>query len=175
LTPTHVIRSSCLLFATLFREFTGETSGGIGRVVTSCGIGFALHLLVLTVSVSKVRFEVCPSFLDFMLFSPLTTCAHEVTSCKYFGVANVYLLRVSNEDASCFRIVCTILNLLEQGFKWMLGIPCSTHVFKIDLQVDRSNVAVSFEEVIQHVSCLDIGVANHVVGQNVQVHGLKHL
>jgi hypothetical protein len=88
-----------------------------------------------------------------MLLVPPMTCAHEVTSYKYFGVTNIDLLRVSNEDASCFRIVCTILNLLEQGLNWLLGIPCAAHVFKIEFQVDRSDVAVSFEEVIQHVSC----------------------
>jgi hypothetical protein len=107
---------------------------------------------VLAVSGSKVRFELCPGLLDRMLFVPPTTRTHEVASCEYFGVANIDLLRVSNEYASCFRIVCTILNLLEQGFNWLLGIPCSAHVFKIDLQVDRSDVAVSLEEVIQHVS-----------------------
>jgi hypothetical protein len=127
-------------------------NGGICRVVTSCGSGLSLHLLVLTVSGSKVRFELCPSFFDSMFLVPTTTCAHEVTCCKYFGITNVDLLRVPNEDASCFRIVCKLLNLLEQRFNWLLGIPSSAHVFKIDLQVERSDVAVSFEEVIQHVS-----------------------
>jgi hypothetical protein len=103
---------------------------------------------VLTVSSSKVRFELCPSFLDRMLFVLPITCAHEVTSRKYLGVVHIDLLQVSNEDASCFRIVGTILNLFEQGFNWLLGIPCSAHVFKVDLQFDRSDVAVSFEEVI---------------------------
>jgi hypothetical protein len=149
-------------------------NSGISRAVSSCGSVFALDLLVLTVSSSKLRFELCPSFLDRMILVPPTTCAHEVTSCKYFGVANIDLVWVSNEDASCFRIVCTILNLLEQGFNWLLGIPCSVHVFKIDLQVNRIDAAVSFEEVIQHVSCDDIGVANHVVVQNVQKRGLKN-
>jgi hypothetical protein len=63
------------------------------------------------------------------------------------------LLGVPNEDAACFRIVITILNLLEQGLNWLLRIPSPAHVFKIDLQVDRSDVAVSLEEVVQHVSC----------------------
>jgi hypothetical protein len=128
-------------------------NGGICRVVTSCGSGFSLHLLVLTVSGSKLRFELWPSLVGRLLFAPLTTRTHEVTSSKYFGVANVDLLRVPNEDSSCFRIICTILNLLEQGFNWLLGIPRSAHVLKIDFHVDRSDVAVSFEEVIQHVSC----------------------
>jgi hypothetical protein len=88
-----------------------------------------------------------------MLFVPRTTSAHEVFSCKYLGVANIDLLRVSNEDDSCFRIVGTIFNLLEQGFNWLLGIPCSAHVFKVDLHVDPSDVALSAEKVIQHVSC----------------------
>jgi hypothetical protein len=86
-----------------------------------------------------------------MLFIPPATCAHEVDCCKYVGVANVYLLRVSNEDATCLRIICTILNLLEQGFNWLLGIPRSAHMFKVDFQIHRSDVAVSAEEVIQHV------------------------
>jgi hypothetical protein len=88
-----------------------------------------------------------------MLFVTPMTCAHEVTSCKYFGIVNVDLLRVSNEDATCLRIIVTIWNLLEQGFNWMLGISCSAHVFKIDFKVNRSDVAVSVEEVIHHVSC----------------------
>jgi hypothetical protein len=105
------------------------------------------------VSGSRVIFELCPGLLDRMLFFPPTTCTHEMSSCKYLGVDHIDLLRVSNEDASCFRIVCTIFNLLEQGFNWLLGIPRSVHMLKVDLQVDRSDVAVSFEEVIQHVSC----------------------
>jgi hypothetical protein len=128
-------------------------NGGICRVLTSCCSRFALHLLVLTVRGSKEGFELCPSFLDQMTFVPPTSCTHEVTRCKYFGLASVDLFRVSNEDASCFRIVGTILNLLEQGFNWLLGIPFSMHVFKIDLMIDRSDVAVRFEEVVQNVSC----------------------
>jgi hypothetical protein len=143
-------------------------------VVTSCGSGLSLYLLVLTVSDSKVRFELCPSFFDSMFLVPPMTCAHEVTCCKYFGITNVDLLRVPNEDASCIRVVCTILNLLEQGLNWLLGILSSAHVFNINLQVDRSDVAVGFEEVIQRVSRRDIGVANHVVVQDVQIHRLKN-
>jgi hypothetical protein len=93
-----------------------------------------------------------PKFLSKRLFIPPATCAHEVSSYKYFGVANIDLLWVSNEDAACLRIICTILNLLEQGFNWLLGIPCSAHVFKIDLQIDRSDVAVSADKMVQHVS-----------------------
>jgi hypothetical protein len=70
-----------------------------------------------------------------------------------FLVPKVDLLRVTNEDALCFRIVGTILNLLEESLNWQLGIPSSTHVFKVDLKVDCSDVAVSLEEVIQHASC----------------------
>jgi hypothetical protein len=63
------------------------------------------------------------------------------------------MLRVTNEDAPCFRIVSSILNLLEESLHWLLGIPSLAHVFKVDLEVDRSDVAVSLEEVIQHASC----------------------
>jgi hypothetical protein len=109
-----------------------------------------------------------------MLFIPPATCAHEVDSCKYFGVANVYLLRWSNQDATFLRIIRTILNLLEQGSNWLLGIPGPAHVFKVDLKTHRSDVSVSAEEVIQHVSCRDIGEDDHVVIQNVQIYWFKN-
>jgi hypothetical protein len=126
--------------------------GGICGVVTSCGSGLSLHLLVLTVSGSKMRFELHPSFFDGMFFVPPSTCTHEVTCCEYLGVSNVDLLGVPNEEAACLRMVGNILNLLEQGLNWLLWIPSPTHVFEIDLQVNRSDVALSLEEVIQHVS-----------------------
>jgi hypothetical protein len=96
--------------------------------------------------------ELCPSFLNEMLFIPPATCTHEVPSCKYVCVANIDLLWVSNEYAACLRIICTILNLLEQGLNWLLGIPCLAHVLNIDFKINRGDVAVSAEEVIQHVS-----------------------
>jgi hypothetical protein len=121
-------------------------------VVTGCGSGFTLHLIVLTVSGCKTRFELCPSFFNGGFLVLPATCAHEVACFKYVCVPNVDLLRVTNEDAPCFRIVGTILNLLEESLHWLLGIPSSAHVFKVDLEVDRSDVAVSLEEVIQHAS-----------------------
>jgi hypothetical protein len=84
---------------------------------------------------------------------PPATCAHEVACCKYLCLPNIDLLRVTNEDATGFRIVITILNLLEDSLHWLLGIPSSAHVFKVDLEVDCSDVAVSFKEVAQHASC----------------------
>jgi hypothetical protein len=99
-----------------------------------------------------MRFELPPSFLDGMFFVPPSTCTHEVTCCEYLGVSEVYFWGVPNEAAACFRIVGTILNLLEQGLNWLLRILSPTHVFEIDLQVDRSDVVVSLEEVVQHVS-----------------------
>jgi hypothetical protein len=107
----------------------------------------------LTVSGCEVRFELCPSFFDGMFLVPPTTCTHEVTCCKYCCIPSVDLLRVTNEDAYCFRIVGRILNLLEQGLNRMLRISSPAHVFKIDLEVGRSDVAVSLEEVIQNASC----------------------
>jgi hypothetical protein len=97
-----------------------------------------------------------------------------VPSCKYFGVANVDLLWVSNEDAACLRTICTILNLLEQGFNWLLGIPCSAHVFKVDFQINGGDVAVSAEKVVHHVPRGDAGEAEHVFIQNVQIHWFKN-
>jgi hypothetical protein len=84
------------------------------------------------------------------------------------------IISVTNEDAPCFRIVGTILNLLEERLNWLLRIPSSAHVFKVDPQVDRSDVPVSLKEVIQHVSCSDVGVSHHVVIQDIQIHWFKH-
>jgi hypothetical protein len=148
-------------------------NGGICRVVTSCGSGLSLHLLVLTVSGCKMRFELRPSLFDGMFLVPPATCAHEVACCKYFCIPHVDLLRVANEDAPCLRIVSTVLNLLEQGLNRLLRIPSPAHVFKVDLEVDCSDVAVSLEEVIQNVSCWNVGVPHHVVIQDFQVHWLE--
>jgi hypothetical protein len=102
------------------------------------------------------------NFFDGMFFLPLRTCPNEVAGCKYVGVANAHFLRVSNEDASCLIIICTIFNLIEQGFNWLLWISCWAHMFKNDLKIDRSDVVVSLEEVIQHFSCWDIGNELHL-------------
>jgi hypothetical protein len=108
-----------------------------------------------------------------MVCIPPATCAHIFSCCKYSCIPNVDLLRVTNEDAPCFRIVRTILNLLEESLHWLLGIQGSAHVFKLDLKVDCSDVSVCFKEVVQHVYCLYVGVAHHVVIQDVQVHWLE--
>jgi hypothetical protein len=83
-------------------------NGAILGVVTRCGSGFALHSLVLTASGCKMRFELCQKKFDGMFLVPPTTCAHEVTWCKYFCIPNVDLLRVPTEDAPCLRKVGTI-------------------------------------------------------------------
>jgi hypothetical protein len=129
---------------------------------------------VLTVSGSEVGLELCPSFVSKWFFIPPATGAHEVPSCKYFGIYKVDLLWVSNEDAPCLRIICTLLNLLEQGFNRLLWIPCSAHVFKLDFQINGGDVAVSAETMVQHVPGGDIGETNHVVIQNVQIHWFKN-
>jgi hypothetical protein len=100
-----------------------------------------------------VGFELCPSFFSGWFLVPLATCAHEEACCKYFCIPNVDLLRVNNEDAASFRIVSTIVNLLEESLHWLLGIPGSAHVFKVDLEVDCGDVSVSLKEVVQHASC----------------------
>jgi hypothetical protein len=58
--------------------------GGICRVLSGCGRGFSLHLLVLTVSGCEMRFELCPSFFSGWFLVPPATGAHEVACCKYF-------------------------------------------------------------------------------------------
>jgi hypothetical protein len=58
-----------------------------------------------------------------------------VDRCEDFCIPNVDLLGVTDEDAPCFQIVSTILDLLEQGLNWLLGIPSLAHVFEVDLEV----------------------------------------
>jgi hypothetical protein len=55
------------------------------------------------------------------------------------------MLEVNDKDAPCFRIVSTILDLIEQGLNWLLGISSPAHVFKVDLEVDRGDFPVSLE------------------------------
>jgi hypothetical protein len=102
-------------------------------VVSGGDSGFSLYLLVLTASGCEVRFEVGSSFFSGWFLVPTTTGAHEVPCCKYFCIPNVDLLRVTNEDAPYLRIVSKILNLLEESLHWLMGIPGSAHVFKVDL------------------------------------------
>jgi hypothetical protein len=77
--------------------------GGIPRVVTIYGSGLSLHLLVLTVGGFKVRFELGPSFFNGVFLVQPPTCAHEVTSYKYFCIPNVDLFWMANEDAPLLR------------------------------------------------------------------------
>jgi hypothetical protein len=53
-------------------------------------------------------------------------------------------------------------------------IPCSAHVFKVDLQINGGDVTVSAEKMVQHVPSGDVGEVNHVVIQNVQIHWFKN-
>jgi hypothetical protein len=122
-------------------------------VVSGGGRGLSLHLLVLAVIGCEVGFEVGPSFFSGWFLVPTETGAHEVPCCKYVCIPNVDLLRVTNEDDPCLRIVSTVLNLLEESLHWLLGIPGSVHVLEVDLQVDCSDVAVGLKEVVQHFSC----------------------
>jgi hypothetical protein len=71
--------------------------------------------------------------------------AHEVACWKYSCIQNIDLLRVTNEDSPCFKIFGTILNLLGESLNWLLGIPIPGHVFKVDLEVDCSDVPVSLK------------------------------
>jgi hypothetical protein len=61
---------------------------------------------------------------------------------KIFAYPTLICCGVTNEDAPCFRIVSTILDLLEQGLNWLLGIPSPAHVLEVDLEVDRGDVPV---------------------------------
>jgi hypothetical protein len=108
---------------------------------------------VLAVSGCEVGFEVSPSFFSRWFLVPTATAAHEVPCCKYLCIPNVDLLRGTDGDASCLRIFSAVLNLLEEGLHWLLGIPGSAHVVEVDLQVDCCDVAVGFKEVVHHVSC----------------------
>jgi hypothetical protein len=42
-------------------------------------------------------------------------------------------------------------------------------VLEVYFQVDRSDVAICLEEMVQHVSCCDVGVAHHVVVEDLKI------
>jgi hypothetical protein len=148
-------------------------NGGVGWVESGVGSGFPFHLLVLTVSGGEVWFEVSPSFFSGWFLVPTATGAHELPCCKYFCISNVDLLGGTYGDSSCLWIVSTVLNLLEEGLNWLLGIPCSAHVLEVDLQVNRCDVAMGLEEMVHHLSRWDVGISHHNVIQDLQVHGLQ--
>jgi hypothetical protein len=116
------------------------------------GSGFPFHLLVLTVSGCEIRFEVSPRFSSGWFLVPTATGAHELPCFKDFCISNIDLLRGTDGDAYCLRIVSTVLNFLEEGLNWLLGIPGSPHILEVDLQVDRCDVAIGLEEMVQHIS-----------------------
>jgi hypothetical protein len=97
-------------------------------VVSGGCSGLSLHFLVLTVSGCEVGFEVSPIFFSGWFLVPTATGAHEVPCCKYFCIPNFDLLRMTDGDAPCLRIVSTVLNLLEERLHLLLGTPCSAHV-----------------------------------------------
>jgi hypothetical protein len=106
---------------------------------------------VLTVSGGEVGLKLCPSLFSKWFFVPLAAGHHEVPSCKYVCISNVDFLWVSDKEDFCLIIICTILNLLEQGFNRLLGIPCSAHVFKVVFKIDRGDVAIGGEDMVEHV------------------------
>jgi hypothetical protein len=72
-------------------------------------------------------------------------------------------------------MVGEILNLLEQGFNRLLGIPCAAHVFKVVFQANHGDVPIGAEEMVNHGPYGDVGKTNHVIIQNVQVHWFKNI
>jgi hypothetical protein len=61
----------------------------------------------------EVGFELGPSLFNGVFFVLPVACAHEVPLCEYLCIPNVHLLWVTNKNTPCFRIVSTILDLLE--------------------------------------------------------------
>jgi hypothetical protein len=47
--------------------------------------------------------------------------------------------------------------------------------YKVDFKIHSGDVAVCGEEMVEHVPSVDIGKANHVIIQNVQVHWFKNI
>jgi hypothetical protein len=107
-----------------------------------------MHLLVLMVCDGEVSFELCPSFFNAELFISTAACTHEVPSCKDLCITNIDLLRVTNDNASCFRIISTILNMFEKGLNRLLRVPCAAHLFKIVFKIHSRDVAISNEETV---------------------------
>jgi hypothetical protein len=92
-------------------------------VESGVGSGLTFHLLVLAVSGGEMRFEVSPSLVSSGFFVPTATGAHELACGKDFCIPHVDLLRGTDGEASCLLIVGTVLDLLEEGLDWLIGIP----------------------------------------------------
>jgi hypothetical protein len=128
---------------------------------------------VLEASCSKVNFEVGPSTICWLLLVPPVAGAHEVACCKYLGVAHVNLKSVANCYSFCLRKVSTILNLLEQGLHWLLGVPCLAYVLKSVFEINRCDADISKKEVLKHFPRRNVIKSNHVIIQYVEVHWFK--
>jgi hypothetical protein len=100
-------------------------------------------MLVLAVRCSEVKFEVGPSLVRCFFLVPPATGAQKVACWKELGIDHFDLLSMANCHASCLREVRTILNLLEQGLHWLLGIPCLAHLLEIVFQINSCDDAVS--------------------------------
>jgi hypothetical protein len=87
-------------------------------------------MLVLAVSCGELHLEVCPRLVRSVLLVPYAAGAHEIACGKNIGIAHIYLLWVAHNYSSCLREVSTILDLLEQGLHWLMGILSLAHLLK---------------------------------------------
>jgi hypothetical protein len=89
-------------------------------------------------------------FFNVWLFIPPAAGAHKVPSGKDLGVAHIYLLWMTDDDATSFRKVGTVLDFLENGLIRLLWVPCAAHLLEIVLQINCCDVSISHEKVAQH-------------------------
>jgi hypothetical protein len=113
----------------------------IHSMIARGGRRLSLHLLMLTVCCSNVSLEIGPSFVCGHFYILSVAHTHETYCGKDLGISHADLLCRTDCSVSCLCVVHTILNLLEQGFHWLSGVPCLAHILKVVSQVHISVAA----------------------------------
>jgi hypothetical protein len=122
----------------------------------------------------KVNLEVIPSLVWCNSFIPTLTCTMEVSCGEDPGVHSAEFLCFTNHNSSQLCVIYAILDLLEQSFNRLPGIPCIAHVLKVVFQFHCSDAAIRHKEVFKHFSRIGVSKSNHVIVQIFKIHRFKY-
>jgi hypothetical protein len=121
-----------------------------------------------------VDLEDVPSLVRGTYFIPMVAGTMEVSCGEDLGVCSAQLLCLSNSDTSRFCLIHAILDLLEQSFNGLMGIPCLAHVIKVVLQVYCSDADIRQKEVFMYFSCSGVIKSNYIIVHNFKIHGFTY-
>jgi hypothetical protein len=113
---------------------------------------FSLHVIVLMVHHSKAILEIVPGFSCGHFFISSAASTPETSCGKYLGISHADFLFMANFNTFFNRAVHEILNLLQQGLHWLLGVPRLAHIFKVVFQVHISDAYIVEKQVVKHLS-----------------------